>query len=108
MARNKTQAESIHDIDKALALLILEFRMYRERVEGLESTVKNGLSHKVNDIYEWMLEQKRCEAETSQQVHETRLLGVKMSLEMRNIIVQSVIGGFFILAGILLTAKLTP
>ena len=112
MALTKAEAKSIHNIDKSLALLAQQQKFTSDelsgRVQKIESVVLNGLSHKVHDIYEWMLQQKECQAISDEQVHDVRLLGVKMSLERKNQITQALINGLFILAGIILTAKLTP
>ena len=102
MALTKAESATIHNIDKTVALNALQLTLQGERLEKLEKIIQNGLTHKTQMLYDWMLKQEEGSAVDDQQAHEISLLGVKMTQERKN----QIINGGFILAGILLTSLL--
>ena len=77
-------------------------------VKRLQTTVyENGLNSRVKEIYEWVQEKKSAEQNAAmnedKQEHEIKMLGVKVTTEMRQNIYTGMIAGSFTLLGIILS-----
>ena len=111
----KSENEHLHEIDKNLAVLATEFKAYRreslekrkqandridEMVEETDSLkrevdkifkiVTNGLTHKINELYDSRNERRKTDTEHA---HDIKLLGVKMTQERRNQVVVGIVNG---------------
>lgn len=99
--------ETLHEIDKKLDIYIERAKNLLDTHERIRLDVKrlnttiyeNGLNTRVKELHEEMLARKLVHVRNDQQDHERNLLGVKMTMELRQIIISGVIsGGFMILA----------
>lgn len=115
MPLTRAQDAILREIDHKLILLTERQNKQFEtqdkikaRMDGVETTLyKNGLNSRVKEIHDWMMEQRRLASATAlqddQQEQEIKLLGVKMSAELKQNIITGVITGSFALVGILLS-----
>lgn len=92
MALTKSELATLHDIATKVALIEQQSKSMSDtheriktRVEGVEHTLyRNGLNSKVDELHEWMQEQKG-------EHKEVRLLGMKIQSDTRLAIIQGAI-----------------
>lgn len=118
MTLSRSEQQLLHDIDNKLVLLTerqdkqLETQdRLKLEVGSLKRTVyENGLNSRVKEMHEWMLEQKmqkvkddKAQAQDDQQEHEIKLLGIKMSAELKSQIITGFITSSIVLLGTIIS-----
>ena len=118
MTLSHSEQQLLHDIDNKLVLLTERQEKQFEtqdkikvRMDGVETTLyKNGLNSRVKELHEWMLEQKEAKRKEEklqtlddQQEHEIKLMGIKMSAELKSKIITGFITGSMALLGVILS-----
>lgn len=122
MALNKSEQNLLHAIDNKITLLaerqdnqIATHERMKVDVSALKKTVyENGLNTRVKALHDWMLE-LRAEKQEAQKItvdllktedaqeHEIKLLGIKMSAELKSNIITGFITGSLALLGVVLS-----
>ena len=122
MALSKSEQNLLHAIDNKITLLaerqdnqIATHERMKVDVSALKKTVyENGLNTRVKALHDWMLE-LRAEKQEAQKItvdlskmedaqeHEIKLLGIKMSAELKSNIITGFITGSLALLGVVLS-----
>ena len=122
MALSKSEQNLLHAIDNKITLLaerqdnqIATHERMKVDVNALKKTVyENGLNTRVKALHDWMLE-LRAEKQEAQKItvdllktedaqeHEIRLVGIKMSAELKSNIITGFITGSLALLGVVLS-----
>lgn len=110
MTLTNKEREALFTVQKDVALLV-DWKPRQEetheklkvRVEGLEGSIKNGLSTKVTALHDWMLsqqeEQKQQKLAAVKIDGEMKILGVKINGETR---IALIVGSMAILSNIVI------
>ena len=122
MALSKSEQNLLHAIDNKITLLaerqdnqIATHERLKVDVNALKKTVyENGLNTRVKELHDWMTE-LRAEKREAQKItvdllktedaqeHEIKLLGIKMSAELKSNIITGFITGSLALLGVVLS-----
>ena len=122
MALSKSEQNLLHAIDNKITLLaerqdnqIATHERMKVDVKELKKTVyENGLNTRVKELHDWMTE-LRAEKREAQKItvdllktedaqeHEIKLLGIKMSAELKSNIITGFITGSLALLGVVLS-----